>query len=267
MRYTPASLTMLFVLFALGATSVFAVQRHKPSYLPTRTVKTIPTITRSVPTTTRPKNADSGANAPMRLGAKNDSKWLVKNTFMPNETSVLGAQVNYSFIPGRPETVQNLCCRAAQDSFSIDFDSTVFYFAGLSNIQNFGNGFLRVQKKFLEWKDVAISNNVTKLEKEMDSANFPARMVVGSTAYKLTVFFVVKKTPFDRIAYNVEFRKVESDQFNVALPNAKTETFFRLNEAGLSKLIEFLAPKSAYDKLQALKETAAEDKRKEELFH
>jgi len=43
-------------------------------------------------------------------------------------------------------------------------------------------------------------------------------------------------------------------------------TFFAFNEAGLAKFIELLAPKAAFEKLQALKSKDAEDKQKEDLF-
>ena len=190
---TTISLLALFFSLAIGTIPAFATQHHRPSYLPTRTVKTIPTITRPAPTPQ--KSAQPGSNNPsaMRVGAKNDSNWLIKNTFMPNERSLLPGQVNYSFVPGRPEEMQNLCVRAGDNNLTIDDDAHVFYFSGLADIQKFGNGFVRIQQKFLEWKNVAISNNVTKLEKEMTSANFPSRMVVGSVAYKVSAFFVVQR--------------------------------------------------------------------------
>ena len=269
---TPTSLLTIIVVLALGTIPAAATQHHRPSYLPPRTVKTIPTITRSAPTTTQPKNTQPGSNNPsaIRVGAKNDSKWLIKNTFVPNERSLLPGQVNYSFVPGCPEDIQNLCVRAAQNNFAIDDNAYVFYFSGLVDIQKFGNGFVRIQQKFLEWKNVAISNNVTKLEKEMTSANFPSRMIVGSVSYKLSAFFVVQRqyegTPLEKTAYTVEFRKGESDQFNVLLPKSTMQTFFVFNEAGLAKFIELLAPKAAFEKLQALKNKEATDKLKEDLF-
>ena len=267
---TTISLLALFFSLAIGTIPAFATQHHRPSYLPTRTVKTIPTITRPAPTPQ--KSAQPGSNNPsaMRVGAKNDSNWLIKNTFMPNERSLLPGQVNYSFVPGRPEEMQNLCVRAGDNNLTIDDDAHVFYFSGLADIQKFGNGFVRIQQKFLEWKNVAISNNVIKLEKEMTSANFPSRMVVGSMAYKVSAFFVVQRlyegTPLEKTAYTVEFRKGESDQFNVLLPKSTMRTFFVFNEAGLAKFIELLAPKAAFEKLQALKSKDAEDKQKEDLF-
>ncbi len=269
---TTISLLALFFSLAIGTVPAFATQHHRPSYLPTRTVKTIPTITRSAPTTTQPKNAPPVSNnlSTMRVGAKTGSKWLIKNTFVPNGRSVLPGQVNYSFVPGRPEDIQNLCVRAAQNNFTIDNDTYVFYFSGLSDIQKFGNGFVRIQQKFLEWKNVAISNNVTKLEKEMTSASFPSRMVVGNVAYKISAFFVVQiqnaGTSLEKTTYTVEFRKGESDQFNVLLPKSTMQTFFVFNEAGLAKFIELLAPKAAFEKLQALKNKEAADKQKEDLF-
>ena len=193
MRTTIDLLTILFLL-AFGTVPVSARQQHRPSYLPPRTVKPIPTITQSAPTTTQPKSVHSGVNSTstVRTGAKTGSKYLVRERFHATSNGgVPDGLIHYSFLPGKAETIDNICIRAAQSEFLIDTDSRVFYFSGFQDVVRFGKGFFRVQQKFAEWKAVAVSNNVDKLDKEIASANFPQRMLVGEMAYKVTPYFVV----------------------------------------------------------------------------
>ena len=264
---------LILSLLASGTVSAASTQHRRPSYLPPRTVKTIPTITRSAPTTTQPNPIHSGVNNPVaeRTGAKTGSKYLIKERF--HTTSIGGVAnglIHYSFLPGKVETMDNICIRAAQSEFLIDVDSRVFYFSGFQDVVRFGKGFFRVQQKFAEWKAVAVSNHVNKLDKEIASANFPQRMLVGGTAYKVTPHFVVTTrfpgTSMEKTCYYVDFRAVASDQFNVPLKDAETTTLFRFDEAGLAKFIELLSPKAAFEKLQALKNKEVSDKQKEELF-
>lgn len=270
---TNTSLLFALTLLICQSAPVQATQHFRPSALPSRTVKTIPTLTVSRPTTTQPPAANPSVTYPgaIPVGAKSSSRWLLKQRFhTKDEGGLQDGCVFVSFLPGRPETIENLCIRATRNEILVDNDAQVLYFGGLQSIRQFGNGFLRVQKKFAEWKSVAVSNAVDKLDKEMTSADFPPRMVIGSSAYKITPHFVVEKlypnTFMEKIGYFVEFRAVPSDQFNVPIPNAKTETLFRFSEAGFARFIALLAPQAAFEKLQAMKNAESEAKKKEDLF-
>ena len=267
------TLSILFACQLCCTGVVQASQHHRPSFLPSRTVKTIPTLATPKTTTTQPPATKTVATYPgtIPVGAKSDSKRLLQSSFHTrDEGGMQDGLLCYSFLPGRTETIDNLCVRAARNQILIDNDAQVLYFGGLQSIQQFGNGFLRVQKKFAEWKCIAMSNSVDRLDKEMTSADFPQRMVIGSAAYKITPHFVIEKlypnTLMEKIGYFVEFRAVPSDQFNVPIPNAKSETLFRFSEAGLGRFIELLAPQQAFRKLEEMKAAEATAQKKEALF-
>ena len=212
----------------------------------------------------------SGADVP-KTGAKSTSVPVVKELFFSHDPGgVPQTVVSYGFTPAKPETKDNLCVRICTNIMSLDSDDNVLYYEGRPSLTTFGTSLKKVQAKFLEWTAVAVSNKVEALEKEFPSGLFPSRMVVGAKGYKITPVFVIDTilpgTSMARTRYYVDFRKVESNQWNVPLPKAKTETVLRLDAQGFSKLLELLNPTEAFKKLQERMKHDQEEKNKQDLF-
>ena len=212
----------------------------------------------------------SGADVP-KTGAKSTSIPVVKDLFFTHDPGgIPQSVVSFGFTPAKPETKDNLCVRICSNILLLDYDDRVLYYEGRPSLTTFGTGLRKVNAKFLEWTAVAVSNKVETLEKEFPAGLFPSRMVVGAKGYKVTPVFVINTmlpgTDMARTRYYVDFRAVESNQWNVPLPKAKTETVLRLDAQGFSKLLELLNPTEAFKKLQERMKHDQEEKNKQDLF-
>lgn len=254
-----------------------STQKHRSIYATPRPSKPLPSpvsAPQAPKATTPPEDSTDYNPGAEKPGAKSSSPWLLKKRFQAKSDDVIvSSRIQYSFIPGKPETIQSLCVRIAEkDLFDslVDDDSKVLYYSGYQNIQKLGIGLAQLKSKMAEWTAVAISNDVANLDKDMHLANFPERMQVGPLAYKLSLHFIVKRdfvgSSMERTHYYVEFRKVECDWRNDPKPGKKPEPCLRLDAKGLDSMIELLNPNVAFKELQALKEEKKKADAQESLF-
>lgn len=211
-----------------------------------------------------------GSDVP-KTGAKSTSFPIVKELFFSHDPGGIPQScVSFGFAPAKPETKDNLCVRVCSDVILLDYDERVLYYEGRPSLTDFGNGLKKIHAKFLDWTAVAVSNQVETLEKDFPSGLFPSRMVVGAKGYKITPVFVVTTTlsgtTMAKTRHYVDFRKVESDRWNVPLPKAKTGTVLRLDAQGFSKLLELLNPVEAFKKLQERMKADQAKQNTENLF-